>query len=186
MCKNCGTEFTPSKKDLRIKFCSTKCRCEYRSKNNYMKTYYQNNIEKWKERQKTKEYKDKKNAMRRKRYAEDSEYRERIKSQVREYFRRNPDAKLKQHLSEKGITIKDYNVMLERQRYSCAICGKPADECKRDGKYVHRPLFIDHDHTTGQIRGLLCDNCNFILGHAKDNIHILENAIKYLNGDLNR
>lgn len=39
---------------------------------------------------------------------------------------------------------------------------------------------VDHDHVTGTIRGLLCSKCNTLLGMAKDNIAILENAIKYL------
>jgi hypothetical protein len=41
-------------------------------------------------------------------------------------------------------------------------------------------LGIDHDHTTGQVRGLLCDNCNPALGSFKDNIETLQKAIDYL------
>ena len=40
---------------------------------------------------------------------------------------------------------------------------------------------IDHSHETGKVRGLLCHNCNMLLGHSKDNINTLENAIMYLN-----
>lgn len=55
----------------------------------------------------------------------------------------------------------------------CDICG-----------YVWKVdtdrLCIDHCHTTGKIRGILCKHCNHVLGHARDNIETLENSIKYL------
>lgn len=177
ICKNCENEFSPSKNDKRIKFCSEKCRCEYRKKNGYMKKYYEENIEKWKETQSSIEYKDKKNLSRNERYKQDKEYRESIKKKVREYNKKNPKAKLNQHLREYGITIEDYDTMLKSQDYKCAICRCRIEDL---GKYKYRPLFIDHNHKTGRVRGLLCNNCNFILGHAKDDISILENAIKYL------
>lgn len=177
ICKNCGNEFTPSKNDKRIKFCSDKCRCEYRNKVNYMKKYYKDNTGKWKERQSSVEFREKKNAARREKYKNDKEYRERTKRKVKDYNIRNPKAKLIQHLKEHGITIDDYESMLKNQDFKCAICGKSGEN---SDKYKYRPLFVDHNHKTGKVRGLLCGNCNFILGHAKDNILILENAIKYL------
>lgn len=42
-------------------------------------------------------------------------------------------------------------------------------------------MYIDHNHTTGEVRGLLCSNCNTILGLCNDNIIILQSAISYLN-----
>ena len=44
-----------------------------------------------------------------------------------------------------------------------------------------RRLAVDHNHTTGKVRGLLCSNCNTLLGKAKDNVNILQAAIDYLN-----
>jgi hypothetical protein len=55
--------------------------------------------------------------------------------------------------------------------YVCEICKQSCT-----GKYAHR----DHNHITGSDRGILCLNCNFLLGHSKDNIKILENAVQYL------
>ncbi len=56
----------------------------------------------------------------------------------------------------------------------CEICNEELN----DGRHG---LSIDHCHETGEIRGVLCGSCNLILGHAKDNISILSNSIKYLN-----
>ncbi len=51
---------------------------------------------------------------------------------------------------------------------SCMICGK------------EEKLVVDHDHETGNVRGLLCNHCNRGLGHFRDNIQFLDNAISYL------
>lgn len=73
-----------------------------------------------------------------------------------------------------GITQDDFNKLLEEQNYSCAICKKPfTDENKNRG-------FVDHDHYTDKVRGLLCSSCNLGLGTFKDDILYLESAIEYL------
>ncbi len=54
----------------------------------------------------------------------------------------------------------------------CEICGTQRPK--------HKRLCIDHCHTTGKVRGLLCDMCNKMLGHVNDNVNTLENAINYL------
>jgi len=61
----------------------------------------------------------------------------------------------------------------------CAICGSSVDPVTT--KNTH----IDHCHTTGKVRGILCHLCNRGIGHFKDSIDTLESAIKYLkaNGD---
>jgi hypothetical protein len=73
-----------------------------------------------------------------------------------------------------GITLAEYNTMLEAQDYKCAICG---NEDEVEG----RRLAIDHCHTTGKVRGLLCGKCNRGLGLFYDNEELLQSAIKYLN-----
>jgi hypothetical protein len=73
-----------------------------------------------------------------------------------------------------NISLDEYNKLLLEQNSLCAICStnNPGRENKR--------FNIDHDHKTGRVRGLLCYNCNLILGNAKDNINILINATHYL------
>ena len=72
-----------------------------------------------------------------------------------------------------GITLEQYNTMLEAQDYRCAICG---NEDEVEG----RRLAIDHCHTSGKVRGLLCGKCNRGLGLFYDNYELLQNAIQYL------
>ena len=71
-----------------------------------------------------------------------------------------------------GITLEDYDRMIEDQNGVCAICG---------GININgRRLGVDHNHETGEIRALLCNYCNHIIGDAKENIIILQSAINYL------
>lgn len=76
--------------------------------------------------------------------------------------------------SKYNITIEDYNRMFEEQEGCCAICGKHQTETKKR-------LYVDHCHTTGQVRQLLCQHCNLIIGFANDNNDLLVQAIAYIN-----
>jgi hypothetical protein len=69
-----------------------------------------------------------------------------------------------------GVTDEWYNELLLNQDGRCAICY--ADDCA---------LEIDHCHGTGKVRGLLCHHCNAGLGHFKDSVHSLKNAIKFIS-----
>ncbi len=80
----------------------------------------------------------------------------------------------KQQISLYGLTVEQYDDILIQQNCVCAICGKPE---KSSSKGV---LSIDHDHTTGKVRGLLCDTCNSGLGHFYDSIDLLQGAMLYL------
>jgi hypothetical protein len=59
------------------------------------------------------------------------------------------------------------------------ICGTHADDVPHTS-FKHNPLVIDHDHTTGEVRGLLCPTCNAGLGHFKDSPELLLKAALYL------
>lgn len=76
-----------------------------------------------------------------------------------------------------GITLEDYNSILENQNYKCAIC-----ENNKSGGMGTFP--VDHDHKTGKVRGLLCMKCNTGLGLFLDNEDLLLKAIAYLKKHL--
>jgi len=76
-----------------------------------------------------------------------------------------------------GISLSEYNSMLESQGGVCAICGKP--ETSKDKRGV-RKLAVDHDHATGKVRGLLCYTCNSGLGYFREDKSALASAITYL------
>jgi len=97
-----------------------------------------------------------------------------IKSAKRyQEYRKNPDFRhrnINAHFIRRyGISHNEVLKMKEEQDNKCAICHK---EDKR--------LHLDHNHDTGQIRKMLCFNCNSVLGYAKENPEILAEAIKYL------
>lgn len=73
------------------------------------------------------------------------------------------------------ITELQYAKMFGDQNGLCAICGEMPSP-----KLMHGRLAIDHDHNTGQIRGLLCITCNTGLGGLKDNILLINRASAYL------
>ena len=80
-----------------------------------------------------------------------------------------------------GITIEDYNRMWEKQSGVCAICHRPPPLRKnRNGEILQQRLYVDHDHTLGTVRGLLCSSCNTLLGVARDDPKLLERAAAYL------
>ena len=95
----------------------------------------------------------------------------------RRYREANPEYYRRKHYEYRyGITIDDYDAIFERQDGQCAICGHTQK----------RPLYVDHAHTADEIRGLLCNRCNVLLGYARDDINLLKKAIQYLedsNGD---
>jgi hypothetical protein len=77
------------------------------------------------------------------------------------------------NLRKYKITYETYKQMFYTQNGRCAICNRHQDSFKR-------LLSVDHNHVTQKVRSLLCDNCNSILGHSKENIEILNKVIDYL------
>lgn len=75
-------------------------------------------------------------------------------------------------LREYNITLDDYNDILEYQDGLCRICSKKNENGER--------LWIDHNHQSGNVRGLLCKKCNLGLGMFNDDPYILLSAFKYL------
>ena len=84
----------------------------------------------------------------------------------------------KEYQRRKAFPTASYEDLLKKQHGMCAICGvQEKDYIAKHGK----KFAIDHNHKTGQIRGLLCCKCNRGLGYFQDSITNLENAIAYLS-----
>lgn len=78
-----------------------------------------------------------------------------------------------------NISIEDYKDIYIEQKGKCAICGGVGyDNLKRS---VKMKLVVDHDHTTGAVRGLLCHPCNTALGQFQDDKNTILKAVDYLN-----
>jgi len=85
------------------------------------------------------------------------------------------DRMFRGHLKSRyGITLEEYEAMAQKQRNVCAICDQPEKD-----RYKRR-LCVDHNHATGEIRGLLCHMCNTGLGKFIDNPVLLNSAAQYL------
>lgn len=78
-------------------------------------------------------------------------------------------------IAKRGLTVPEYEAKLAAQGGRCAICWS---DCPGGKGRWH----IDHDHQTGQVRGLLCSRCNLLLGHGRDNPDLLRLAADYLEG----
>ena len=89
----------------------------------------------------------------------------------------NKNYKERATLRRYGLTYKAYQSMVELQENRCLICGKLGGSKNNFGKQ----LGVDHKHDNGEIRGLLCYNCNMGLGYFNDSPEYLSNAIKYIN-----
>jgi hypothetical protein len=83
---------------------------------------------------------------------------------------------MRTRLCNHGITLEFLSDLFEKQNERCAICEKPLGS-------VHSPgMHIDHDHITGQVRGLLCHKCNNGIGWLEKNLAYLNSAMKYIKG----
>ena len=94
----------------------------------------------------------------------------------KEWAKNNPDSRKKSYKKhrikkEYGLNWDQYLQLIKKFNNQCGICG---------GK-DHIDLSVDHNHVTGKVRGLLCNNCNNGLGRFKDSESLLKKAIDYLN-----
>ena len=108
------------------------------------------------------------------------------KEKKQEYYKKNKQHILELRHKEKlrtkhnhlvkryGITIEQYENMLDIQKSKCYICDTFVDNTKNN--YLH----VDHNHTTGKVRKLLCMGCNASLGLIKENKNTLLKMIEYL------
>lgn len=101
-----------------------------------------------------------------------------VRQKDREYYRSRPDRFREHHLKyTTGISIQQYKKMLAEQNHMCASCGLPETVLQKSGKPFR--LAVDHDHETGQVRGLLCMKCNRALGLLSDSAKTIEKLLEY-------
>lgn len=77
-----------------------------------------------------------------------------------------------------GLTREELLALEARQNGVCAICRRPTNYRRKDGSPGH--LAIDHDHATGQVRGLLCDQCNRLVGQLEKDMIRAVAAMNYI------
>lgn len=100
-------------------------------------------------------------------------WRARNKDKYNAYMRqKNKEAYPEARFQRYGVTKEWYEKTLEEQNHSCAICKKPNQSTKRS-------LAVDHEHSSGKIRGIVCYNCNRAL-HAFDNVDLYALIMEYL------
>lgn len=107
--------------------------------------------------------------------ATDTEYAERIRLLARKRHAANPERKRSTQLKTNyGITLDQYREMYSAQDGKCAICGDHKPDNGKDG------LVVDHCHTNGNVRALLCTHCNKGIGQFREDVLRLTKAIEYL------
>jgi hypothetical protein len=92
------------------------------------------------------------------------------KDAYKEYYRTTANKRLR---NKYLLTFEEYQELFNKQQGKCAICGTHQDDLKSS-------LCVDHNHTTGKVRGLLCHKCNLLIGNANENTATLNNAMNYL------
>lgn len=135
--------------------------------------WYKNNKEKARNNS-SKRYHEQKDIINAKRRENRKNNPEEVRAKARSHY--NPIASKVASWKNAGIkdmTYERYLSMSDAQNNSCAICNTHQSSLKRQ-------LSVDHNHDTGEARGLLCDACNGGIGKLKDSVNLLEKAIKYL------
>lgn len=98
-----------------------------------------------------------------------------------QYYQDNRQTALDYWLYRKyGLTVSDYDEILESQNGGCAICSGTVTPIDKTG--VPRRMPVDHNHLTGKKRGILCHPCNTSLGNMHDDPALLRKAADYLEG----
>ncbi len=100
-----------------------------------------------------------------------------MKERRREYHQEHREEETAKHRewcikNAYGLTLAEYDHMFDMQYGKCKICNGVNNDKRR--------LYIDHDHKTGKVRGLLCHRCNSLLGYVNDAIDLLLEIISYL------
>lgn len=136
----------------------------------YTKEEYRAYLKKWREEHKgyfAKWYQDNKEHVK----ECSRKWREEHKGYYATWYENNKEHRKEYFLKRTyNLTMEEYNQLLENQNNKCRICDEN----------LRRP-HVDHDHSNGKIRGILCHTCNSGLGLLRDSRELLCNAITYLD-----
>lgn len=108
--------------------------------------------------------------------------REALRERARKWYKEHKPHRLSRARSNRlkrvyGLDSKEWDALFATQKNRCAVC-----ETSNPGPHWH----TDHKHDTGEVRGILCHNCNLAIGHARENPDILRKLIDYLTGTLRK
>jgi hypothetical protein len=98
-------------------------------------------------------------------------------AKAKAWRQKNPDHSRADNLKKYGLAVEQYDAMSDAQGGICSICFFD------DGMPQTRRLAVDHDHQTGNVRGLLCTRCNLAIGYARDDPSLLRAMARYLEGN---
>jgi len=119
-------------------------------------------------------YRNAKDMERRRKYAR--EYAQKLYREGRSWAKQNPDKvkakRRRRTLKQYGLTPEQWEAKFEAQGRACAICKSPEPKGSN--------WATDHDHRTGQVRGILCCSCNAGLGQMQDSPTVLRLSAEYL------
>lgn len=122
-----------------------------------------------------------KEAKKRARLAYREKHRDKMNAKRRARRAANPEKEKAGRLRRShNMTLQEYELLLQVQNFKCLICGSS------HGDWGRKYLVVDHCHTTGRIRGLLCHPCNSMLGHGRDNPEFLRKGAAYLENHMDR
>lgn len=190
LCRKCGkkkgaAEFhkNSSRPDGLFIYCR-KCQSKY------ARSRYRKNPEKWRRcaRLSYQKFLERYRAIAR--IAEKKKWKEnpkKMRKKALKYALENPQVGKRAALKKRyGMTLEDWERLFKKQKGRCAICKKGQKTTQithlpGKGKgLANKSLFVDHDHKTGKVRGLLCSKCNTALGLLLDSSEIVQNAFWYL------
>jgi len=101
-----------------------------------------------------------------------------VRERVKQARKSNPSLfKINKIKSTYGLSAEEYVHLLDRQKHMCPICYR---EISGEVNSEKLKAFVDHDHKTGVVRGILCLYCNSLIGYCREDKRILQAAIEYL------
>jgi diketogulonate reductase-like aldo/keto reductase len=104
---------------------------------------------------------------------------EKVKARHKKWREDNPDKVMTNNLKRYGLTYDEYWHMAATQGNMCAVCKK-VETVQVKGKVAR--LGVDHNHTTGTVRKLLCARCNTVIGLVEEDVLLLESMVAYIRG----